>query len=524
MRAVLGIVALALLSCGAFSAAAATVAPTDNTTDLGTVPVRVVNGHLVVLGDLTGLNNTNEMSLEISTEYPDSLTLHPDQYAWIGADPKRVAAGEDLAVHFRVAGTAVSWTIPVREVVPEPSETRVAFQNSMTKFYSTGLGERKLKGTIGIGFLERYLVTLDLPEHQLILALPRSAGEPAPSLELADIAIRPFQYVDRQIRIGLTYADRRSGWMVIGGTEYDSFIDATVAASLQASAGNVTPAWLSDSANHDKRLDLSRYVALRPKKFTAAIPAASGDNKSSDAPIVVTGVNVLEYFRVELDWTNQTLAFTQKVPPHYPQQDFAFFQAELAGDAGAVQAYLEKYPKERLSYEAANLLVQRRLDEKASDAEIIAALTWVVNTALSGRHSEDCERWVDIFKTLPGRDDLVVSAAKLGLTYSRGAITVQSVYRLHNTLGEQYLRQGDLDQAWKHFLSSAFMTPDDLTASLNLARVYDKQGRTRRAYSRYRRVLAAPDVPEAMKSEAVAAMARLRKDLPSDDPLLATNP
>ena len=45
----------------------------------------------------------------------------------------------------------------------------------MTKLHSKELGERKLKGTIGIGLLKRYLVTLDVSGKQLTLAPPREA-------------------------------------------------------------------------------------------------------------------------------------------------------------------------------------------------------------------------------------------------------------------------------------------------------------------------------------------------------------
>ena len=68
-------------------------------------------------------------------------------------------------------------------------------------------------------------------------------------------------------------------------------------------------------------------------------------------------------------------------------------------------------------------------------------------------------------------------------------------------------------------LSAAFMAPEDLEIALDLARVYDKQGETRRAYARYKRV-SAGGMPAEISTEVKRAMDRLRKLLPNDDVLL----
>ena len=76
----------------------------------------------------------------------------------------------------------------------------------------------------------------------------------------------------------------------------------------------------------------------------------------------------------------------------------------------------------------------------------------------------------------------------------------------------------------KHLLSAAFMAPDDLNVILDLARVYDKQGETRRAYARYKRLSVAPGAPPEIAAEIKSAMDRLRALLPKDDPLLRDEP
>jgi hypothetical protein len=295
--------------------------------------VRVVNGHLFVLTDFQGLRFTNEASFEISFEYPDALTLHPDQYDWVGINPNDLGLGEPARVRLRIEPN-VTLTIPVRELAVEQSSERLEFQNQMTKLHASGLGERKVKGTIGIGLLRKYHVTLDVHEEQLVLAPPRPIGDPAAGLEQADVVIKPFDYVNNRVRVPVRFGDDQAGRMVVGGTSYDTFIDSRVAKRLNQPAGDIGPVWLADTATPEKRLDLARYMAFRPKAFgLTATPSA-------DSPTLITGVNFLEHFRVELDWNNQTMALTQNaeegagVPRAGPRVFPGRGVGQLGGDAG----------------------------------------------------------------------------------------------------------------------------------------------------------------------------------------------
>jgi hypothetical protein len=404
------------------------------TADAAVVPIRVVNGHLVVLTDLVGLRYTNEASFEISFEYPDALTLHPDQYGWLGLDPNDLGLGEPPLIHLLIQPN-IKLSIPAKEVAVEQSAERVEFQNEMTKLHSTGLGERKLKGTIGIGLLKRYHVTLDIQEKQMVLAPPLASGDALPAGDLADVVVRPFEYSGNRIQIGVNYGDGRSGRMAIGGSNFDTLIDARVAKPLGKPAGDVSPLWLADSSSPDKKLDLSRYVAFRPQAFGIS------ETPSADSPTLIAGMNVLEHFKIELDWINQTVALTQRKTPRYPQQDFEFFKAESEGASAGMQAYLEKYPAERLSGEAAALLVKWRVEkDQAADADVMQALEWAVKTALPGRRTETCQSYLAMFGEMD-RVDLAISAGKEGLKYSREAFDARVVYGLHHAIGRLSLKK-----------------------------------------------------------------------------------
>jgi tetratricopeptide (TPR) repeat protein len=213
--------------------------------------------------------------------------------------------------------------------------------------------------------------------------------------------------------------------------------------------------------------------------------------------MLVSGVNLFEVFRVGIDWSTSRMAFTRQREARYPLEDFEFFEAEASGKADDLLAYLRRHPKTRLGAEAAAALMKVRLEDRAPDDGLVEALQWIVDTAPADRRLESCMEYVRAFAAMPGRSALVQRAGAMALKSSRAAVTVQDTYRLHNLIGESLLAAGNLEEAWKHFLSAAFMPLDNqsdllhnLAVNLNLARVYDRQDRYARAYSRYKKALA----------------------------------
>ena len=482
------------------------------------VPIRVVNGHLIVLTDLVGLRYTNEASFEISLEYPDALTLHPDQYQWLGIPPGDIGLGDGPQIRLLIQGGA-RLSIPAKDVVPEASADRVAFQNSMTKLHSKALGERKLKGTIGVGLLRKYFVSIDVAGKRMILAPPKEPlARPDAATDTVDVTTA-FEYINNRVQIATHVGDDRRAILAVGGTNYDTFIDTRVVKTMGKPAGDVSPVWLSDSAATGRRLDLSQYLALRPKPFgLSATPGA-------DSPLVITGVNFLENFQVDLDWVNQRLSLSQRKAPVYPKTDFLFFEAEAKGTPEALEQYLQTYPDSRLGPDAADLLIRKRVEQEgATDADVMKAVAWAIRTTPTDRRIETCLTYLDMFDKLPNRTSLAIAAGDEGLKYSREAFDARVIYDLHHRIGQLEMKRQNWDEAWKHLLSAAFMAPDDLNVILDLARVYDKQGEVRRAYARYKRLSVAPGAPPDIAAEIKAAMTRLRALLPKDDPLLRDEP
>jgi tetratricopeptide (TPR) repeat protein len=202
---------------------------------------------------------------------------------------------------------------------------------------------------------------------------------------------------------------------------------------------------------------------------------------------------------VDIDWANARIGFSIAKPPEYPSGDLEFFKAEAAADPEQVQQFLERHPKSRLGKDAAATLATLRVAQKnSSDEQIMNSLQWVADTSpFSNRTLEMIKPFVDQIRESPGRStDLAIRAAEFALRYSRGAMTIQDAYRLHYSLGEDYLRQNKTRDAWRHLLSAAFQPLEpgllggdeghNVSVNALLGKIYEDRGRIVRAYSRYK--------------------------------------
>lgn len=473
-----------------------------------TLQTRMVEGRLVVMGYIArqdGVGVANDISLEVSLEDTGVLTLHRDMLDdFLGNTP----------VVKLLLRPEVELQIPLAEVTPEPRQDREALQNALFRRYSQLFDEQKLKGTLGLGFLRKYRVVMDAAAGTLTLFPPTGGAPPAGGV------VQDFELRKGRIWVPVSYAGQ-PGHMVLGGGWYDTWIDSSTARALGKPAGNVSPIWLGG----DKQFaDLSAQFALRPRVFAGWLDDAHA------GALLVSGNNFLESFRVEVDWQRSRIAFTRTNQPQYSQADFAFFEAQLQEGGDVMLKYLQRYPQTRLAPEAAQALMERRLQEPgATDDALVEAVQWVVDTTEPRRRMEMCLPYVKRINDLPARSVAAQRAGNLALQYSREAITVQDTYRLHNLVGEAYFKDAKFAQAWKHFLSAAFMPLADgqhnLAVQVNLARTYDRMGRVTRAYSRYLkcRELLAPRLEQGGREmqflfvDVEAAIVRLKAQIPADE-------
>jgi hypothetical protein len=479
-----------------------------------TLPVKLVDGHLIVaLTVHNAAGQADAISVELALDNPDVLTLHGNQLGWTGVDP----AAKDSTARVKFAnGTTL--LLPGRDLKVEPSNERVEEHDRLTRFFSSQLEERKLKGSLGLGFLKPYDVVLDLTERQLVLTPPGGADAPEKDDTATGDFVGIFELREGRITLPIESPAGPSGRMILGSSTYDTLIDPAVARRLGKPAGDVAPVTLVGTGE----LELSRHVPFRPQAWrTGPAPAAAA---AAEAPLLLSGVNLLQAFRLEIDWATSRVRFTQLKVPATSPADRAYFEAQVAGTAEAYQSFLEANPGSRFGAEAAKRLIELRFNDPLGlDVAVLAALQWVIDTSPPDRRTENCLTYVNRLAELEGQAELAIQAALLALKYSRQAVTVQHVYRLHRLIGEKYLEQDNLPSAWKHLLSAAFVPiardPEHaFRVALNLARVYERQERHGRAYSRYKAALAVAGAPitAELRAEITAALQRLRAKIPAE--------
>jgi len=438
------------------------------------IPLRVIDGHLLVPAVLTNAEGeSNEVMLEVMLERPETLVLHADQKEWLG---KAESVGLLLGAEFRAP-------LQANEVSEESRQAREAMQNTLTRLHGHGLDERPVKGSLGVGFLRRFHVVLDVPAAQITLTGPADVSPGSAQI------VRRFELSNGLAWLPVTVGSSEPGRLLVGTGNYDTLVSAPFARAKGKPAGDIGSV-LVGAIGEKGTLDFTKDVALRPRFL------ADDDDTGNDDATLVMGSGLLEVFRVEIDWARSTIGFSRLHEPMFPAEDFEFFKAESSGKPESLIGFLQQHPKHRLSAEGAAELMQWRVDAGAIDDELMEALQWIADTAPPDRRMESCVAYVRTFASMPGREKLVRRAGDVALKYARNAVTVQDTYRLHNLLGEVLMEQGELTEAWKHFLSAAFVPLDDsvdrqhnLTVNLNLARVYEKQGRQVRAYARYKKAL-----------------------------------
>jgi tetratricopeptide (TPR) repeat protein len=495
---------------GAFLALLGVVAPASGAdgVELGAaahkLPLTIVDGIPVVSIKLTNPEGlVDAITVELALDHPGTLTLDGNQFGWLGVNPKssppvKVALEDNATVLFPAAGISA-----------ERSGARQELHDRITQLHASKLKDRKLKGRLGIEFLRHYHVVLD-PTQNFVELTPL-ADAPQPASITSDYAAR-FDAKTGLISLPVELPSGRSQ-LVIGSSSYDTRIDPAVAEKLGRPDGNIERVELPGSVP----LNLAKFVVFRP---------ADWREKKTDQPdvAVVTGVNLLESFRVEIHWLASQIFFSAVKPSTPNAADRDYFMAERADTAEAYLAVLKKHPENRLAAEAARKLARLRMDEwGAADDDVLEAIEWVAKTAAADRRTEACMPYIRALASQVGRTELTIRAAKQALTHARGAITVQDVYRIHRILGEQYIDLNDLDQAWRHLMSAAFVKIDRdpehaFYVAYNLARVYEKQGRTSRAYSRYRAALAVNfAISKEMKDAIEKSIATLKAQIPPAD-------
>lgn len=454
------------------------------------IPVRQVGNSLVALVNFSANGNYKEWAVLIDLDAPHKLALvgnaqgHLDLGKKSGPITMQFESGDKLVVP---AADVQAYTGPVSA-------------EQFSKFNIDELQQRPLAGSIGVALLKQFKVTLDANAGSILLESPSLPSQGISGLS-GDLVVFPIRDEDLQTFVPIRYGNGQRGEMVLSSALYDTYIDSGYAKRLGAPAGNVGSVTLVGAVERTK-IDLSLYSAFRPEAFYE-------EGVEPGSTVLISGLGLLNHFRIVLDWENRYATFTQVKSAEFPKQDLAFFKAQLVNSNQVFTEYLDQYPTERLSREAANQLLELRLTDGSNHDEIFDAIVRITKTARLRRITEVCQDVMasQAVSELPDNGELMVKIAELGLEHSAKSINAESSYAMHGVLAQLALDVGDLDKAWEHALSWSFgvTDPKDPSATYMLGKVYEAQGRYRRAYSRYKKALSI--FPR--HKDAKAALARL---------------
>lgn len=461
----------------------------------GALPVQVVAGRLVVTCDLSTAANRIPANLFLEFEGRHGLQLHNRAAAALRAES---ADGTPRPITVHVPG--FSFTVPRRELGDEE------LFEEFTKYHSAAMGENALIGSLGVEVLDDWKVVFDVAEGRVELApLGAATGDgppPTTTVRIEDdgTVVAPLTLQGGMVWLPVRWNEGAPGGLMLGTALYDTRVALAAAKAVGKPAGDVGPIKLGN-------VDLHRYVAFRPEPLVEVHP---------DGVVGITGVNLLERFRVEVDRGRRELRWKETRPAEFPAADLEFFRARAAADPGALLAFLEAHGaadrkrEGRLAAEAARLLLDLHLDAGASREEVTAAVSWMHRTELADLGTT---RMLDLMKEMAdaGEDDVVIAAGELGIASGRKDRYPNAVHEVHGRLGRTLLdranREGTaIDPAFRHLLSAAFGLPEDGRINYDLGRFYEQQGRLRRAFSRYIQAVIRPE----SGPDALAALQRVQ--------------
>lgn len=449
------------------------------------VPVKVVEGKLVVSCDVSTRFRRLPVNLFVELDTPCGLRLH-----------NRVAGGNGIRAENRDGSTnRITVHLPDLEIhVQKREHGPEEVYNDFTKYHADKIGETALVGTIGQELLKRYFITFDLGAGFMEIGAPNPEGTEAEPAD--DVIVTPITLNGDLVWLPVAYGDGKPGALGVGSTRYDSLIDTAQCERFGKPAGNIGPVRLAD-------LDFADYVAFRPEEVMYVHP---------DGVAGVLGLGMLQSLRIEIDRVNRWARIKRTKQPEYPKDDFAFFEALVQDDADVMEAFLEKHPEARAANEAAHTLVNLRLDEEAETPAFEKAIGWLNKT-----YAEDVRATAmfDLMKELSdaGRIDEVIIAGELGVKAGRKDRYPDAVHKIHSRLGALQLQRGADRKAFEHLLSAAFGISDDGLVNLNLGRYYERQKRYRRAYSRYVQAVIKPE----SGPEAAEGLRRLQEHIAGDE-------
>ncbi len=432
------------------------------------IAVKVIEGRLVGSFDIVTRKGTESISLYIDLASENKLALDEGFMKAFGLDSGRGF----VTVKSPNGFTALVRSKRISALAFDPQMSRIS------SLFTKELSGQPVVGSLGLGALDKFHISFNVPEGKINLSAPKSPGRDRAKIA-ADVTVAMLPVDGGGIILPVSIPSGPEAALSLSTTQYDTLVDGDWAASAGYPAGNLPGVGLK-GLRTGARLDLSQIMALRPYDLS----------RQDDGVKLVSGLNLFLNNIVDIDMINKIVSFTSLNTATYPQTDFAFFSAMIKGDDGPLLAYLNDYKESRLAPDAASLLLDRRLKRTASDGDILDAVRLVRDTALAdNRGGVSLDLMMRLKDELPERRALITAVGRLGAAVARHDSDPETLYRLHKMIGLEELEAGNIREAWKGMLSSAFGLPRDPEVNYALGRIYEQQSRLKRAQSRYQRAL-----------------------------------
>ena len=394
-----------------------------------------------------------------------------------------------------------------------PKVAKVDMLSRLTQQHASELNEVPAVAIMGLPAFSKVVPQFDLLQNRVVLLPSDDVTDLAKSVE----NIFPYKVKDGKMTFeALGPKDKKM--LVQFSTLYqDTLIDAKVAAELGAANGDIKtliPVSKKEGGNgqgamepeategaeaKEKGINFAKFVAFRPAKLRPG------------SPNLIIGTNLLSSFRVTIDTSHKQLLWEQVAKPRFPAHERDFFTAMVEGNAEAVEKYLTRYPRSRLSQEGCAKLLELRLAEHPTNRDAVerAVEMLVVATEPKRRASTligFADKW--LASDRPDRGTLALIALEMALKHSRNDLDATASHRIQARIGHIAYKEGDFRLAKRRLLSAAFGLPKDAQVNLWLGELYEAQKQPVRAWSRYLQATLAKQPP----LDAYVGLGRLNRD------------
>ena len=325
----------------------------------------------------------------------------------------------------------------------------------------------------------------------------------------AQLVVDGVRLIDETVLVPVNKAEKSSFFLKLATDGYHTFVDS-------AHGGDADIFWGTGSSE-----SISLMTALFPQDLSELQPEAS-----DTTILLASGLNLLTGYQLYLNHHAGFLALTRVVDSNHSSADAQFYQAASAEGSEGLQQFLADNGEDRNVKEAVAMLFEMQLKDSPTPEGMLSLLDYgLAVTEERRKFRYMLEYFFQLVNTDPEQlADVIIAVGDRALEFVGRAQEPMYRQQVQLAIGDRYLDRKQPNKAMRYILAAAFNGHPDLDGVVRheLGRVYEAQGRVRRAYSNYHRSLSEfVQLPPNLQESAQTALERLRPQLDPDDELLA---